>query len=360
MQLSTQQKINLSVYLVGSFFVVHFLNFSIKTGGKKAQNLFFGVNAILGGLVAFQKFGWIDIIPVSVRSSNWLSSNFILSIIPILLSIGLVYTILKKIPKQLSKSPESGIQEKTLPVQFFSRFGPIGKQIDYEIIMSLRLKAVKNLVLTSLIWIAYPLLINSTMGEDGSIVNFLNVIMGMFVSYGMVQYASYAFSWHTYHFNALQMNQKIQHILWGKYWFVIMVGLLSCILGTVFYSFIAKSFIPFIWSGFIYNIAITLFLSFYFSIKYAKPKNPYKSSPIYSNNQDFNFETMVLSVVYVLGIIVPYAIGRLIWNHQIGLLCIFIISLLFIAFNRYFIGLIQKLFQKNRYTIYNKFKQFEK
>lgn len=359
LQISINRKMNLTIYLIGAFFLIHFLNFYIKTGGKKLLRIFFGSYLALALVFAAQKFGFIDLIPNAIQTSNFISSTIIITAIPLLLSIGLIYSILKMLPKQLSKAPSSSIEAKTLPFQIFSKFGPIGKQIDNEVIMSLRLKAVKNMVLTSLIWIVYPLIIGGTFRDNDSTLNFMFIMFGMFISYGMIQYASYAFSWHTYHFNALQMNKKTKDILWGKYYFMILLGIVASIIGTIFYFFISKQFIQFIWVGLIYNIAISSFLSFYFSIKYAKPKNPYKSSALSMNNQEFNLETIVISFIYVLGIMIPYGIGRFIWNHGIGLLLVIIVSVIFIAFNRLFMKRIMLVYNNNRYKIYNKFKQFE-
>jgi len=352
------QNISIVLYLLGSLLLVQVTNFWIKLGDNNRQQGFFGVYVIIALFVLAHRFKLIDFIPALLSFSTSFFNVFLPSVLPLLLFGVVTVLIFKQIPAQLTEFKDDTVTTKSLPIQLFSRFGDVGRQVDYEIMMAVRLKAVRSVLLFTVFWVLYPLIIGMAMTDEDGIRNFLGLLMGMFTSYGIVQYGNYAFSWHTFHFDAIQANSSIKTVLWGKYYFMMLIGFIAAIIATIVYAILSPWFLPYIWIGFYFNISLSLFLALYYSIRFTKPKNPYKSSVLSTSNTEFNMETIILSLLYFGLLILPYAVGSIIWGPEIGMLFVLGFSLILFLLRARMMSYIVTLYRKNRYTMHQKFHNY--
>ena len=347
---------NLNLFLIGSSLFNHFLLLFVKYKARKHQYIPYIFIAVLVILTFFQMKEWINLAPVFISVSEFIFSRLFISVLPFVLLVPLVIMIGNSFLQFLKVERQENINEKILPIQLFSNYGKLGQIIDFELNMMTRLKATRGFLLFGLIWIAYPLLLG--LNSDTVSIPFMVPLAAIFVSFGMVQLAQFALAWHTYHFDAILLQQQPERLLKGKWIAFTLIGLIFTFMGIVFYAFVAPWFIPYLIVGFLYNVGFTTPITLYLGIKYPRTKDPY-SGNVFRSEINFQPEMLIYGLVMVAGIFIPFYLGKLIVQADwAGIMFIFLFSLLCLAFYQKVLKELVNVFQQAKYKVYQKFRAF--
>lgn len=340
--------------IISGVLLNHSFAYFLKIMQAKKNTLNYLFLATLMIAFSLHYFKIIDGFQLLERTFALILKFSIVIFIPFLLAGLSYYSLFKMREVIFEQNTSASIHARRLPIQFFSRFGEIGKQIDFELNMLTRLKAMISQFTIGLLFLIYPFIVKANL-TDSSI--FLAVV-GIFSTYIIPMVSFITFSWHTYHFEALDFYQSPAIIIKAKYYTYGLIGLLFLILGIIVYSFYQPKLIPYTIVGFAYNFTFLLPLMLYLGIKYLKPKEPYQLSWM-NSSMGFEAEVLIFSIVIFLGIMIPFLLSKwFLGDDKYGLFVLIAVCIILFAFRNRFFESLAREYKKRKYQNFYKYKSF--
>ena len=352
----TPEIISINLVLIASSFANHFLVLFVKYKTLQKQYIPYGFIGIVLLLTLLQNQGFINLYPVFIQLSKLVFSSIAFCLVPLIIAALLYKLMQNSLLSFLKVDHQNQINDKILPIQFFSTYGKIGQLVDFELNLLTRLKATRGLLLFSLFFIFYPIFVGAT-NEDANLF-IITPFAGMFVSFGMVQIVQYALAWHTFHFDSMLLHVSPKQLVQAKWISAGIVGVLFSALAIVLYAFIAPWFIPFVLVGLLYNFAFTTPLTLYLGIKYPHTKNPY-SSNVFQSEINFEPEMIIYGLLMMVGIVIPFAIGKLLFQSTTGgIVSLLVFAIGCLVFHKRIVRFLATAFQESKYKVYQKLRAF--
>ena len=344
------------LWLIMGFVLILFNNFLSffldRNLSKRPLPVFF----ILGSLAVLMYFDFKEFYSLSDLLAPVITAlhSSVLIAIPVLLLAGLCHLIFKHLrsnayidiagsgsKKQIADGYEFGL---------YDSLGDIGKWMKIESKMIMRNKKSKSYLYMSFFFLVYPLI----MGVDLFDSTYMLLVFAiMMIGAFMMNYGQLLFSWNSSHFDfIITQNIGIANFLKSKYALIAGSNLIFFVLSTP-YIFFNPKVVLVNFAILFFNAGVISYFLLWFSMRNSKKMDVSKGAM-------FNYEGVsaahFLIGIPVIGVPIGlYAIFDVFNFGNLGLLVLGIIGLLGIVFNRQIIDKSVVAFNKNKYSLHNKF-----
>ena len=346
------EAVNFALFFIGTVLLNHFISFGIaKNMGVKGG--WSGLIIFLLLLVFFLEYqGYFSLFNHLKNALAIVIANPILSAIPLLLSGGLYFVLHRFFKNQLyleHTQSEKKLLGANLSIGWFERFGDAGKLMDLELKLMLRSKRARAYLMTSFIFLLYPLMFISP-GMNVMDSPYIMIFVSLFLT-GMIalNHGQLLLSWNSLHFDLLMSRgHTIYDIFSAKYYILVLSCLLTYILSFA-YIFLAPKLILYSTVMLLFNMSVSVF-AYMFLASY----NSLRIDP--NEGGAFSFDGFgaahFLIGIPIMG--VPcfiYWVGTKFGGEIMGLILLGVIGVLGIIFHKNLLGAAVNNFKKNRYKI---------
>jgi hypothetical protein len=348
------------MYIVSIISLVLFNNYFILYLKRKSINnvAYFGVGiALISGLAALDYFGII-----SVRAA----SNFVFTTIAAYPFLGLLFTLMaalifiinsKYLSANLYTEELSTKTEKkgSTDYPFLNRFGKVGELAALELKLILRHKRSRSSIMMGGFFLFYGLIFYKAeyLAKDSFGPMLFAAIFMTGIS--ILTYGQFMFAWQSNHFDGLLTN-KIDFTNFIKAKFLLFT--ISCTIITIlasFYGFMSYKLLLLHIAAYLYNIGFATVVVLYFATMNYKRLDISKSASF--NWQGVGATQWILGLPFILTpifIYIPFGIANLpYW----GLASIALFGFVSLLMRNYWIKLLVKRFEKQRYKIAEGFRE---
>ena len=331
-----------------------FINYLITFVKRKTADLFWAVPAVLLLFASIAFLDYSKIIELSAVSelifNSALNSPILLIVVLCLLALAyyanfvLVYnnTYLDEIGKKSKK------QAEVKDYSFFERFGQIGQLINLEIKLILRNKRSKSVVYTSSLFILYGLVFytNEFYLEGNYMLIFAGIfITGMF----MMNYGQFIPSWESSYFDGvLTSNIESEQYFLSKYYLFLPTSLVAFILSLP-YAYFSWKLVFINFTMMLFNIGINAIMVLFFSTYNNRRIDLSKKAVLnWEGVGASQFIMIIPALLLPIGLFFPF---EYFLSPTIGYVFLGSISVLSLIFHRYWIKLIARRFDQQKYKI---------
>lgn len=344
--------LNFALFTVG---MVLFNNY-ISLGVSKymaARSNWAGI-IIAGVLVLFflEYNGYFSLFDYLKEWVSMILSSPLLSAIPALLA-GSLYLFLHRFFKEelyLEKTQsQQNLLGANLSVDWFDRFGDAGKLMDLELKLILRSKRARAYLITSGLFVLYPLFFLS-MGQEVLDSPYMLLMIGLFLT-GMVgiNHGQILLSWNSLHFDLLMSRgHTIHDIFKAKYYFLAIACLLFFAI-TIPYVLMNPKILLYSTVMLFYNLAFSLFGYLFLASYTALRIDPNEGGAFSFDGFGIAHYLIIFPIMFLPFLL--YLIGSKIGGEIGGLLTIAIPSILMLIFYKSLLNAVVNNFRNHRHKI---------
>ncbi|MFO7745187.1 MAG: DUF5687 family protein [Psychroflexus sp.] len=343
------------VSILAISFSINFLNFILN----KNNSAFYVVVAILASLICLQYFGIFDITPYTgVFFNSFYSIGF-----TVLLPLALVVFLFKANYRLLRKNfyVDGAVQAKkekfkNYNLEFLNRFGTLATFLKNDVKMITRNARPKQVLLMSFFFLFYGLFFfTQDIYKDMPVVI---AFAGVFVTGGfLMTFGQLVPSWDSEYYK-LMMSQNVSY---RKYleskWLLMAIGCgVSFILSTPYIYFGWETYVM-IAAGASFNIGLNSFITLFGGALNRVPIELNQKAKAFSNTQGFNPTQLLISLPKILGPVIIFYIPYKLINFNAGIIALALSGVLGLVFKSYFLKMIEKIYQKNKYKTISAFSE---
>lgn len=349
-----------TAYLLSILALVFFNNYLVLYLKRKAINnvAIFGVGMLLilglAGLDYYQLISIRDfsnLIFQSVAKYPYLSLAFVAAAVAIF-SVNSIFLRNNLYTEELSSKDDKKV---STDYPFLNSFGKVGELAALELKLILRHKRSRTSIIMGLLFLAYGFLFykDKLLATDqfGAML-FAAIFM---TGISIVTYGQFMFAWQSAHFDGLLVNKiNFRDFIKAKF----LLFTISCTIITIlssFYGFISYKLLLLHLAAYLYNIGFGTVIVLFFAT------NNYKRLDI-TQSASFNWQGVgatqwILGLPFFLVPIFLYVPFGMMNKPYWGLLAIGLFGLIALLLRNYWIDLIVKRFEKQRYKIAEGFRE---
>ncbi|MDR1518441.1 MAG: DUF5687 family protein [Dysgonamonadaceae bacterium] len=239
---------------------------------------------------------------------------------------------------------------------FMSRFGQIGELIALELKLILRHKRTKSTLYSSIIFLAYGLLLypNKTYQDNLSFLFFV----AMFVTGTlMVTNGQWIISWDGCHFDCL-MTKKIdtRTYIHANYTLLIASNIISFVLTTPYFLF-GKQIVFYHIAAFLYNMGVNVIVYLLMAFLNTKRLELSQGSAMNFQGMSYkNFFVVLLVIVFPMVFIAVFSIFKL---SEVAVIILGALGLFGLIFHKPLLGICESVFLQRKYALCDGFRKKE-
>ncbi len=331
--------------------VNNFLNFSIKKYFIKKPVLILLLFFITGTLLFLDLQEIFQFSPWFAKFTMYIAGNPPLVILPVsmvILAYRLAYSTMKK-----NYYPEEAPGSRTITggFSFLSRYGETGELLGIELKMILRNKRPRSVMIFSLIFLGYGLLLYDDLD------NIIKLLMGGFLlTFAFaLNYGQFLFSWEGTYFDSYLANKiSAYHYIRSKYLFFAAAGIIGFLL-TLPYILISPKIFFVNLSMLLYNAGVSSILLLFLCTNNSTSIDLGKSQFMnYQGTGAIQFLMIIPLIGIPIGIHIIFLILGIRHYTIPGL---GILGLIGIIFSRYLLQMVVNLFLSRKYTMASGFRK---
>ncbi|MFD0940037.1 DUF5687 family protein [Pedobacter boryungensis] len=348
------------MYVLSIISLVIFNNYLVLYFKRKSINSFAYFIAIIGLVAALAALDYYQII--SVRNA----SNFIFVTIAKYPFLALIFTLAavlifvinsKYLRENLYTEELSTKDEKKVSTDyaFLNRFGRVGELAALELKLILRHKRSRGSIFMGLAFLAYgfifykaPMIAKDEFGK----MLFAAVFM---TGISIISYGQFMFAWQSTHFDGLLVNKiDFKNFIKAKF----LLFTISCTIITIlasFYGFMSYKLLLLHLAAYLYNIGFATVIVLYFATLNYKRLDITKSASF--NWQGVGATQWILGLPFILIPILIYVPFGIMNKPYYGLAAIALFGLITLLMRNFWINLLVKRFEKQRYKIAEGFRE---
>lgn len=333
---------------------INFLNILINN-----KDIIFGIAAtIVIGLIASQYYKLFDITLYTQPFFQGLYEHIWMVLIPIFVLILTYYFTFNFFKKDLTLDERLYIKKSLATsenLNWLNQFGTLGTFLKNDIKLLLRNKRAKTTLYMSFFFLFYGLLFFTMDVYKGGV---MQAFAAVFVTGGfLINFGQFVPSWDSSYYQ-LMMTQSISYkeYLNSKWWLMVIGTAISMVVASFYIYFGWDVYLTILAVG-IYNIGINSFLVL-FTGAYTRTAIDLESAKgAFGDKKAFSVKTLLFSLPQMLLPILLFKIGKLLGNNDIGMALIASLGILGLLFKSKIFGLIEKIFQKEKYNAIAAYKQ---
>ena len=333
---------------------INFLNILINN-----KDIIFGIAAtIVIGLIASQYYKLFDITLYTQPFFQGLYEHIWMVLIPIFVLILTYYFTFNFFKKDLTLDERLHIKKSLATsenLNWLNQFGTLGTFLKNDIKLLLRNKRAKTTLYMSFFFLFYGLLFFTMDVYKGGV---MQAFAAVFVTGGfLINFGQFVPSWDSSYYQ-LMMTQSISYkeYLNSKWWLMVIGTAISMVVASFYIYFGWDVYLTILAVG-IYNIGINSFLVL-FTGAYTRTAIDLESAKgAFGDKKAFSVKTLLFSLPQMLLPILLFKIGKLLGNNDIGMALIASLGILGLLFKSKIFGLIEKIFQKEKYNAIAAYKQ---
>ncbi len=313
-----------------------------------------GFVAIFGALDYFNIISvrvFSNLVFVSIKDYPFLALAFTLAALMIFI-FNSKYLLNNLYTEELSTKDDKKV---STDYTFLNSFGKVGELAALELKLILRHKRSRSAVLMGLLFLAYgflfykeQMILNNEFGK----MLFAAVFM---TGISIINYGQFMFGWQSTHFDGLLVNKiDFKNFIKAKF----LLFTISCTLITIlagFYGFISYKLLLLHLVAYLYNIGFATVIVLYFATLNFKRLDITKSASF--NWQGVGATQWILGIPLILIPILLYLPFGLMNKPYWGLASIGVFGLITLIMRNFWINLLVKKFEKNRYKIAEGFRE---
>ncbi|RZK58569.1 MAG: hypothetical protein EOO91_07960 [Pedobacter sp.] len=348
------------MYIVSILSLTVFNNYLVLYLKRKSINNIAYFGLIIGFVAVFAGLDYYNI--VSIRAA----SNFIFMAVVKYPFLGLAFTLAAGIifyinstylrtnlyTEELSTKDDKKV---STDYAFLNRFGKVGELAALELKLILRHKRSRGSILMGFAFLAYgfifykaPMIANNEFGKMLFAALFMTGIT-------IISYGQFMFAWQSTHFDGLLVNKiDFKNFIKAKF----LLFTISCTIITVlasFYGFMSYKLLLMHLAAYLYNIGFATVIVLYFATMNYKRLDITKSASF--NWQGVGATQWILGLPFILIPVFIYLPFGILNKPYWGLAAIAIFGLVTLLMRNFWINLLVKRFEKQRYKIAEGFRE---
>ncbi|MBQ0151853.1 MAG: hypothetical protein KBS61_03040 [Chryseobacterium sp.] len=342
---------------IAAMAIVYFNNFlNILLNGKDLW--VYGtaiVFAALGGLDYYEIFSLRE---VSQKVFFAFYEHPWLAIVPVVFLVAIVYIAYQFVYKTFYLDEGLEVKKevgKTQNIAFLEKYGAVGTFINNDIRLLRRSKAAKGVLVSSVLFLCYGLLIFS-----GGVYQkpFMMIFMGLFVTGGFQFMFGQKIPSFDSSYYPLMMTSNVPYkdYLNAKWWLMNIVTAISLIIAT-FYIYYGWQLYLGIVAGSIYNIGVNSQLVLLGGAYNKSPVDLNSKAKAFSQKNSFNLKTFLLMIPQMGIPMSVFGVVDYFFNIYYGILCIAILGIIGFLLKEKTFNYIVSLYKKEKYSTLIAFKQ---
>lgn len=345
-----------SVGIVGVIFTMNYFVLFLKRTSEINMKVYASLIAVVVLLVAIEWLGVVDVMGVSEKAFNLLFLYPLSAVVPLVLA-GLAYFINVRFLRSNMYlnviAPSVRSEVSYVGAGILSRFGLIGRLTELEFKFIWRNKRPKSVLLITLLFLAYGLLIfpqEEYAGNYLMYIMFSVIITGMF----MMNYGQYLLGWEGSHFDhVLSRNVSFSDYYLSKFLLFAIVSTAAMLL-SVPYAYFGLEILLVLFCVFLFNMGVNVHIVMFFGS--INPKKIDLSQGTVFNWQGVGASQFLMVIPVLIMPIGIYGLGMLIWNEQIAVILLGAIGLIGLAGTKIWINLLSTWLKKQRHSIAQDFR----
>lgn len=255
----------------------------------------------------------------------------------------------------LEEGKNSSSTNKVANYTWLQSFGIIGELVAIDFKMMLRNKRPRSILMLSVVVLFYGFIFYKPQYLNANQLGF--ILFGAFFVTGifMANYGQFLFAWQSAHFDEIMIiNVGLKVYLKSKFVLMIIMSTLTLLL-SLFYGFISWKIIPIEIAAYFFNIGIHSVI-----VGLLASRN-YKGLDL-GKGAAFNYQGVGASqwlymlIIFAAGLIVYLPFGLII-NSWAGIIAIGVTGLISLLFQNWWIDVIIKQVEKNKYKILEGFRE---
>ncbi len=347
-------------YIVSILSLTVFNNYLVLYLKRKSINNIAYFGAIIGFVAVFGALDYYQVVSirdfsnqifVAVASYPFLALAFTLAAIFIFM-LNAKYLKDNLYTEELSTKDEKKV---STDYAFLNRFGKVGELAALELKLILRHKRSRGSIFMGLAFLVYGLIFYKepiiAKNEFGKLI-FAAVFM---TGISIISYGQFMFAWQSTHFDGLLANKiNFKNFIKAKF----LLFTISCTFITLlasFYGFMSYKLLLLHLAAYLYNIGFATVIVLYFATMNYKRLDITKSASF--NWQGVGATQWILGLPFILLPIFIYLPFGLLDKPYWGLFAIGLFGLITLLMRNYWISLLVKRFEKQRYKIAEGFRE---
>lgn len=347
-------------YIVSILSLTIFNNYLVLYLKRKSINnisyfvLIMGFVAIFGALDYFNIISvrvFSDFVFVSIKDYPFSAFAFTLAALLIFM-LNSKYLLSNLYTEELSTKDDKKV---STDYAFLNRFGKVGELAALELKLILRHKRSRSALLMGFLFLAYGFMFyKEKMIQNNEFGKMLFAAVFM-TGISIINYGQFMFAWQSTHFDGLLVNKiDFKNFIKAKF----LLFTISCTLITVlasFYGFMSYKLLLLHLAAYLYNIGFATVIVLYFATMNYKRLDITKSASF--NYQGIGATQWILGLPLLLIPVALYLPFGLMNKPYWGLASIGIFGLITLLMRNFWINLLVKKFEKNRYKIAEGFRE---
>ncbi len=350
--------LNFALFTVGMVLLNNYLSLGISKY-MSARSNWAGIIIVGVMLIFYLEYeGYFSLFNYLKDGVALVLSSPLLSSIPLLLASSLYLFLHRFFREELyleKTQSQQNLMGANLSVDWFDRFGDAGKLMDLELKLILRSKRARAYLITSVLFMLYPLFFMS-MGDSIMESPYMLLIIGLFLT-GMVgiNHGQILLSWNSLHFDLLMSRgHTIHDIFKAKYYFLALACLLFFAI-SIPYVLLNPKILLFSITMLLYNLAFSLFAYLFLASYTALRVDPNEGGAFSFDGFGVAHYLIMFPIMFFPFLL--YFIGDKFGGQLGGLLAIAIPSILMLIFYKSLLSGVVKNFRKHRHKIAAAFRQ---
>jgi len=343
--------LNFALFTIGMVLLNNYLSLGISKYMAARSNWAGLIIVGVMGVFFLEYNGYISLFDYMKEGMAVVFSSPLLSIIPLLLASSLYFFLHRFFREELyleKTQSQQNLMGANLSVDWFDRFGDAGKLMDLELKLMLRSKRARAYLITSFIFILYPLFFLSI----GDMLNnpYMLLLIGLFLT-GMVgiNHGQILLSWNSLHFDLLMSRGNTIHdIFKAKYYFLALACILFFLI-SIPYVFLEPRILLFSITMLLYNLAFSLFAYLFLASYTALRIDPNEGGAFSFDGFGVAHYLIMFPIMFFPFLL--YFIGDKLGGQMGGLLAIVIPSILLLIFYKSLLNGVVNNFRKHRHKI---------
>lgn len=357
---TTYGAITALMYVISILSLVVFNNYLVLYLKRKSINNFYYFISIIGLVTVLAALDYYHII--SVRDfSNLIFVNVTkypyLGLIFTLAAVGIFITNSNYLRANLYTEELSTKDDKKTSTDypFLNRFGKVGELAALELKLILRHKRSRGSVLMGFAFLAYGLIFyKGPLVENNEFGKLLFAALFM-TGIAILTYGQFMFAWQSTHFDGLLVNKiNFRDFIKAKFLLFTISSTIITILAS-FYGFMSYKLLLLHAAAYLYNIGFATVIVLYFATMNYKRLDITKSASF--NWQGIGATQWILGLPFILIPIFIYMPFGIMNKPYWGLGAIALFGLITLLMRNFWINLLVKKFEKQRYKIAEGFRE---
>jgi len=337
----------------------HFLAFYLKRQFNLRPLAIVGLLVLLGGLVTLDVQGVVSFSAAFGQGVTMIVEQPALLVLPIAILLG-VYGLLYRAMHYYSYLDT--VEQKREQVQSgkgiaaLRRLGMAGHFLQLELRQIWRNKRPRTMLIMSLFFLLYPMLMIMDDGDDAggsSGLGFFIILIAL--SFPMVNYGQFLIAWESRYFNLLMARHApLKDYLKGKYYlflFFNVIGFLVCLV----YGFLDAAFFPIVLSAFLFISGTTVYITLFLATYNTRAVDPAKSAFMNWEGVGGSQFLMILPAFFLP--LLLYLLLLFLMGETWGLVAMGGIGILGMALFRPILRQIEKQLQVRKHILIDSYKQ---